>query len=151
MRVALLFHLLGAMVWIGGMFFAYIVLRPSAAKVLDPPQRLLLWRETLGRFFRWVWIAIAVLHGSGIHMLAVAYGVKATPTYVSAMFGIAVLMTLIFTCIYFVPYRALLRGVGGEHWKAAAAALNRIRLLVAVNLTLGVLTVAVAVVGGLLA
>lgn len=151
MRVALLIHLLGAIVWIGGMFFAYVALRPAAAKVLEPAQRLPLWRETLGRFFVWVWVAIMAIHGSGFHMLASAYGVKAMPLYVLAMFGIATVMTIIFVYVYFVPFKALVRNVGASHWKPAAAALNRIRQLVATNLALGVLTVAVAVIGGLLA
>jgi len=151
MRFALLIHLLGAIVWIGGMFFAYVALRPAAAKVLEPPQRLPLWRETLSRFFVWVWIAIAALHGTGVHMLSSAYGVKAVPLYVLAMFGIASVMTIIFVYLYFVPFKALKQHVDAAHWKPAGAALNRIRQLVAMNLTLGLLTVAVAVIGGLLA
>lgn len=151
MRLALLIHLLGSIIWIGGMFFAYVALRPAAAKVLEPPQRLTLWCETLRRFFFWVWIAIVAIHASGVHMLASAYGVKAAPLYVLAMFGIASAMTLIFVYVYFVPFKALAQNVSGAHWKPAAAALNRIRQLVATNLALGMLTVAVAVIGGLLA
>lgn len=151
MRIALLIHLLGAIVWIGGMFFAYVALRPAAASVLEPAQRLPLWRETLGRFFVWVWISIAALHASGVHMLAGAYGMKAAPLYVLAMFGVASAMTLIFVYLYFVPFKALKQQVSAGHWKPAAAALNRIRQLVATNLILGMLTVAVAVIGGLLA
>ena len=33
----LLVHLLGVIVWVGGMFFAHMALRPSAAEVLEPP------------------------------------------------------------------------------------------------------------------
>lgn len=151
MRVALLVHLLGSIVWIGGMFFAYVALRPAAARLLEPPQRLMLWSETLARFFLWVWIAIVAIHGSGFHMLGTAYGMRAAPLYVLAMFGIAAVMTAIFAYIYFVPYKALVVGVGNGQWKQAGVAMNRIRVLVATNLTLGLLTVAVAVIGGLLA
>jgi len=151
MRVALLVHLLGAIVWIGGMFFAYVALRPAAVKVLEPAQRLALWSETLGRFFLWVWIAVISLHASGIHMLAKAYGIKSAPFYVIAMFWIAAVMTVIFAYIYFVPFRTLRAKVAASSWKPAAAALNRIRVLVATNLALGLLTMAVAVVDGLLA
>lgn len=151
MRFALLIHLLGAIVWIGGMFFAYVALRPAAARVLEPAQRLPLWRETLRRFFFWVWIAVVAIHGSGFHMLSSAYGVSAAPVYVLAMFGIATIMTLIFAYIYFVPFKALAQNVDAGHLKQAAGALDRIRQLVATNLTLGAVTVAVAVVGGLLA
>ena len=150
MRIALLVHLLGVSVWIGGMFFAYMALRPAAALVLQPPQRLPLWRETLSRFFLWVWISIVALYASGVHMLASAYGVRAAPGYVLAMAAIATVMTLIFAYVYFSPFRALGREVGAQNWPAGGAALNRIRQLVATNLVLGLITLAVAVVGGLL-
>jgi uncharacterized membrane protein len=151
MRIALLIHLLASIVWIGGMFFAYVALRPAAARVLEPPQRLSLWQETLGRFFVWVWISIAALHATGLHMLASAYGLHAAPVYVIVMFGIAAVMTLVFAYIYFGPFKTLVRLVADGSWQPAAAAMNRIRRLVAANLALGLLTVAVAIMGGLLA
>lgn len=150
MRVALLFHLFGVVIWIGGMFFAYLALRPAAAKVLEPGQRLPLWRETLRRFFAWVWAAIAALYASGTHMLMTAYGVRSAPDYVIAMIVLSTVMTCIFAYAYFVPYAALGRRVDAADWKAAGAALNRIRQLVATNLILGLTTIAVAVIGGLL-
>lgn len=150
MRIALLLHLLGATVWIGGMFFAYMALRPAAGKLLQPPQRLPLWRETLGRFFLWVWISIAAIYASGLHMLAAAYGMQWIPAYVLAMAGIATVMTIIFLYVYFVPFRVLKREVEAQNWPAGGVALNRIRQLVATNLVLGLTTFAVAVAGGLL-
>ena len=150
MRIALLLHLLGVTIWIGGMFFAYMALRPVAARLLQPPQRLPLWRETLGRFFTWVWLSIVALYGSGLHMLASAYGMRAAPAYVLAMAAIATVMTLIFVYVYFGPFRELARQVHAQNWPAGGAALNRIRQLVATNLVLGIVTIAVAVFGGLL-
>ncbi|MCC6531494.1 MAG: CopD family protein [Burkholderiales bacterium] len=151
MRIALLVHLLGAIIWIGGMFFAYVALRPAAARLLEPPQRLPLWREALGRFFTWVWVSIAALFTTGFHMLADAYGVKAVPLYVLAMAAIASAMTLIFVYVYFIPFKALSAAVGGSDWRAGGRALNTIRRLVATNLLLGFATLVVAVIGGLLA
>ena len=150
MKLPLLIHLLGVTIWIGGMFFAYMALRPAAAQVLQPPQRLPLWRETLARFFVWVWVAIVALYGSGVHMLMSAYGARAAPGYVLAMAGIATVMTLVFAYVYFSPFRALTREVAAQNWPAGGAALNRIRQLVATNLVLGLITLAVAVIGGLL-
>ena len=71
MLVAL--HALAAMVWVGGMFFAYMVLRPSAGP-LEPPLRLALWARAFGRFFPWVWASIAVLLVSGYAMLFLRFG-----------------------------------------------------------------------------
>ena len=49
--IAISLHALAAMVWVGGMFFAYMALRPVAAKILEPAVRLALWSRTLTRFF----------------------------------------------------------------------------------------------------
>jgi uncharacterized membrane protein len=150
MRIALVFHLLGAVIWIGGMFFAYFALRPAAIITLEPPQRLPLWRETLRRFFMWVWVAIVLIYGSGTHMLSTAYGVRAVPAYVLGMIIVSTVMTFIFVYVYFQPFATLRRAVDGKDWKVAGAALNRIRQLVATNLVLGIATIAIAVAGGLL-
>jgi len=61
MEIARLLHLLGVVIWVGGMFFAYMTLRPAAAALLEPAQRLPLWQATLSRFFTWVWIAVALI------------------------------------------------------------------------------------------
>ena len=47
---ALALHVLGAVVWVGGMFAAYMCLRPAAGP-LDPPVRLKLWRAFFQKFF----------------------------------------------------------------------------------------------------
>ena len=58
MGIALLLHALAAVVWVGGMFFAHMALRPVAASLLEPPQRLALWVGVFSRFFPWVFVAI---------------------------------------------------------------------------------------------
>ena len=52
MSIAITLHLLAAMIWIGGMFFAYMVLRPAAVEVLELPVRLSLWVAVFRRFFK---------------------------------------------------------------------------------------------------
>jgi uncharacterized membrane protein len=64
-----LIHLLAALIWVGGMFFAYVTLRPAAAEVLEPPQRLSLWDAVFRRFFSWVWGAVSILMVSGLYMV----------------------------------------------------------------------------------
>ncbi len=44
-------HLLAAVVWVGGMFFAWMILRPAAVDILEPPARLRLWLSVFKRFF----------------------------------------------------------------------------------------------------
>ena len=62
--LAFALHILGAVVWVGGMFGIYACLRP-ALDTLEPPQRLRLMRVTFQKFFPWVWIAILLLLASG--------------------------------------------------------------------------------------
>ncbi len=56
--LAISLHLLSATLWVGGMFFAYCILRPIAAIQFEPPQRLTLWSEVFSKFFPWVWAAV---------------------------------------------------------------------------------------------
>ncbi len=58
--LALALHILGAVVWVGGMFVLYMALRPALG-TLEPPQRLKLMQVTFAKFFPWVWVAILLL------------------------------------------------------------------------------------------
>lgn len=137
-----LVHVLATIVWVGGMFFAHQCLRPAALATLEPPQRLALWRAVFGRFFPWVWACVIALVLTGQAMVVNMGGMGAVPVQIHVMAGIGYLMALIFAFIFFVPYAALKKGVAAQDWPAAGAALNRIRLLVGTNLTLGLINVA---------
>ncbi len=142
----LFLHLVGVVVWVGGMFFAYVCLRPEAASQLEPPPRLRLWRGVLARFFTWVWVAVAVVLVSGVALI-LRVGFAAAPMYQHLMFLMGLVMIAIYAFVFFTPYAALTRAVAAEDWKAGGAALGRIRQLVGTNLTLGFLTVAMATIG----
>lgn len=142
MKLLLLVHVLATVVWVGGMFFAHQCLRPVALAQLEPPQRLRLWNGVFGRFFPWVWAAVLLLVLSGQLLTLQLGGMAAVPIHVHAMAGIGYLMAAIYFFVYFVPYAALRRAVVAEDWPAGGAALNRIRMLVGINLMLGLLTVA---------
>lgn len=145
MLIAKLIHILGFTVWIGGMFFSYFALRPAAG-VLEPPARLTVWAGTLQRFFRWVWLSIVLIFGSGIYMIA-QYG--ALPGYVTAMFLTGVVMAFLFLIVVYVPFAALKQAVEGQQWAAGAKALGQIRQLVGVNLMLGLATIVIGAAGPL--
>lgn len=142
-------HVLGVVVWVGGMFFAYVVLRPAAVDVLEAPQRLRLWSAVLGRFFNWVWAAVALILGTGFHMTSVLGGFAA-PLHARTMLILGVIMTLIFGHVVLALYPRLRAAVDAGDWPGAGAALGRIRRLVGVNLGLGIVTVSVAILGRLL-
>ena len=148
---AIALHLLAAVIWVGGMFFAHQALRPVAAALLDPPQRLPLWEKTLGRFFVWVWLAVTLLVITGYWMALSLYGsFAAFPLHVNLMQGIGWLMILLYFHVYFAPYQGLRRGVATGDWPAAAAQLARIRRIVGINTILGLIVVIVASAGRML-
>ncbi|MFZ3041934.1 MAG: CopD family protein [Thiobacillus sp.] len=146
MALSLLLHVLGVVVWVGGMFFAYLALRPVAANVLEPPQRLTLWAGVFGKFFPWVWASVALILLTGLHML-VKIGGMAAPHYAMAMLVLGVVMMLIFAHVFFGPYKKLKRAVGQQNWKAGGAALAQIRMLIGINLIIGLATIAVVFLG----
>ncbi len=149
MLFAKFFHLLGLTLWVGGMFFAHMALRPALG-VLHPEQRLTLMAAVLANFFIWVWVAIALVLGSGLHMMAVmGAGAAKLPPYVHAMTGIGVVMMLIFAHIFFAPFRRLRLAAAQQDWDRASRALRQVRMLVGINLCLGLLTIAIGALGPL--
>ena len=145
--ILLCFHLLAAALWVGGMATMHYAVRPAAVDTLEPPLRLRLLSAALGRFFRWVVAAIVLLLATGFAMVQLAGGMGAVRWHVHAMLGIAVVMMLIFARVRATHYPRLASLVAAGDWKAAGAALGRIRHLVFVNLWLGVAVFIVAVVG----
>lgn len=140
-------HLLAAILWVGGMAFAILVLRPSLT-VLDPPHRLLLHAEVFRRFFLIVWHAAAILLVTGWAMLFGWYGgFRDAGAHVHVMNLTGVIMALLFAAIWFGPYAAFRGAMGRGDGPAAAASTNRVRLLITVNLVLGLATAAVAGLG----
>ncbi len=142
MIIGLLFHILAAVVWVGGMFFAHFLLRPAAA-VLDPPTRIALWHRVLGRFFPVVWLCIALLLASGYGMIVA--GVRGL--HVDVMQGIGIIMILAFAHLYFSPWKRFQRAVAENDFPAAAVQLNQIRQIVTLNLVLGLIVVVVGATG----
>lgn len=147
MAFAITLHLLAAIIWVGGMFFAYLCLRPVAATVLEPPLRLTLWQQTLHRFFRWVWLAVVTLLASGHGMIALFGGMGSVGLHVHLMLAIGYVMVALYAYLYLRPFAALSQAVAEQRWPDAGQALNRVRQIVATNLTLGLVTAAVASAG----
>jgi len=141
LAIALAFglHQLATVVWVGGMFFAHMALRPAAAESLQAPPRLQLMAGVFRRFFAWVWAAIVLLWGSGLWIFLVPLAGRAGG-HVHLMMGIAAVMTCIFVFIYVLPYRGFRSAVGGGDWASAGVRLGLIRRLIGVNLVLGLIT-----------
>ncbi len=141
--VALIAHILAAVVWVGGMFFAHQVLRPAVGG-LEPGPRLMLWARVLSRFFGWVFAAIVLLLASGFGMVLGPYGGFAgIGLYIQLMMGLGILMMLLFLHLYFAPWRRFRAAVARQNWAEGGRQLTQIRILVTVNLVLGLVVVAI--------
>ncbi len=158
----LFIHVLAVVVWVGGMWVMHFAVRPSAVELLPPPQRLPLMTAALRRFFGWVVVAVLLVLASGVAMI-VGYGLSAgageagrsafgegmrmSHVSVHAMFALGLVMAVIFAFIRLVPFPRLQWAVAAQDWPAGARQLDLIRKLVATNLVLGIVTIAVATVG----
>ncbi len=139
--IAITIHALSALIWVGGMVFAYSVLRPALSSV-DAPTRLNLWSGVLSRFFIWVWIAVIALPASGYVLMFHLYGgFSGAPVHIHIMHLLALIMITLFIFLFFMPYRHFNKALKVSNWPLAAKHLNTMRRLVAINMTLGLITV----------
>lgn len=147
MIVGLAFHVVAAVIWVGGMFFAYVALRPSAG-ALDPALRLPLWHRVFSRFFPWVLACIVALLASGYGMVFLGFGgFGAVGIHVHVMQGTGIIMMMIFLHLYFAPWKRFRRAIAADDLAVAGRNLEQIRVLVAANLILGLLTVVIGASG----
>ena len=134
-------HVLCAVVWVGGMFFAYVVLRPSLS-MLEPLQRIAVHTQVFRRFFLVVWHAMPLILISGFAVLFGFYGGPANVGWnIHLMMLLGLIMSAVFMFIVFGPYARFRRTTDRNR---AAAAMDTIRKLIAVNLVLGIITIIVA-------
>jgi uncharacterized membrane protein len=141
--IAVILHSLSAVVWVGGMFFALVVLRPASGP-LDPGPRLALWQRVFDRFFPWVFAAIVLLLASGFAMVFWVFGgFRGVGLHVHLMMALGIVMMLIFLHLYFAPWKRFRAALAAGDNPAAAVQLNQIRILVTINLILGLVTAAI--------
>ncbi len=141
--VLLFLHLLGVVLWVGGMGFGAMALRPSLA-ALEAPARLSLMGQVHTKFFRIVWVAMPLVVLSGYALLFGVYGGFSGVTWpIHVMHLLGLIMAGIFAAIWFGPYKQLMRALrhGPEAAAAAAAANQTIRTLVNVNFLLGMIAI----------
>jgi uncharacterized membrane protein len=141
--IALALHLLAAIVWVGGMFFAHMALRPAAQELLEPPQRLPLLKKVLDRFFPWVWLAVILILITGYWVFLGPWQGQAG-LYVHVMQGLGLVMAGLYSFIYFLPYRRMGRALEAGDIPAAGAHMAVIRRIIGINLVLGLITSVIA-------
>lgn len=145
MSISISLHVIAAMIWVGGMFFAYMAMRPAAAQVLQPPERLTLWVQTFKLFFLWVWISIFVLLSTGYWMIfSVFGGMNNVGMHIHIMHGAGLIMVFIYLHVFFAPYRRLRHAVIIKDYPEGAIQLAQIRKMVGLNLLIGLAITTIA-------
>lgn len=146
MGIAVMLHVAAVVIWVGGMIFAHAFLRPVAASQLEPPQRLSLWVGVFKRFFPIVWICIITILVTGYGVILAYYpdGMKGLAMHINLMMGLGIIMMLIFMHVFFAPFKRLKKAVEAQDWPTGGKALTQIRHLVGINMTIGLITAAIA-------
>lgn len=148
--VANALHVLAAVVWVGGMFFAYVVLRPAVGEIEPAGERPKLWARVFPRFFAWVWAAVIVLPITGYWRMFMDFGGFArSGLYVHAMQILGWVMIGLFIYLFAVTHRRFQDKVTTGDIAAAGDQLAQIRRIVGTNLALGLIVSAVAAFGRL--
>lgn len=144
-----LLHLVAGIVWMGGMTFMLLVLRPAALELMEPQARARLMGAVWHRFFRLVLLAIMVLFTTGTHLYTSAFravkastGADSVPLGWNLMLVLGLAMVLIFGHIYFAGFKKFQRAVAAGEWPVVARAAAQIHTLVLTNFVLGWLAIA---------
>lgn len=141
-------HLVGVVIWIGGMFFMLHCLRPSL-DAIDGPQRPKLMVAVQGKFFKMVTVSLVLIWGSGLAMLytAVSNALRPWPIGWHVMITLAVVMTLVFFYIRFALFAQAKQAFEQAKPGELGPLMEKIRMAVMANMGLGFLTIAAAIFG----
>lgn len=140
-------HVLTAVIWVGGMLFALFFLQPAAAK-LEREERVDLWCGILARFFSWIWGFTFITPLSGYALLFTRYdGPEHAGRHIAIMEHLGWTMILLFLFTFFAYYKKMARMASMRLIPEAGLYLNRIRIMVTINLMLGIGTILTAVTG----
>ncbi len=146
MGIAITVHLIGVIIWVGGMFFAHMILRQAISKALEPEHRLPLMLKVFDGFFPWVWLSMILILASGYWMLFFVYETETT-FWLSVMSVAGTLMAAIFVFIYAIPYHQFSSALKTRDMPKAVASISLIRQLILTNLVLGLLITVITLFG----
>ena len=145
---AKLLHLIAGIVWMGGMTFMLLALRPAALASLDAQPRALLMAEVFKRFYVLVLLAIALLFTTGTHLYTATFraaklatGQGSVPLGWNVMLVLGLAMMLIFGHIYFAGFKKYKRAVAAGQWPIAAKVAGLMHTMTLINFTLGWLAI----------
>ena len=127
--------------WIGGGFYAVVVLRPSLS-LLDNTQRSSVHLQTLQRFFKMLKHIVPTVLITGWLMIIHEGGFAHAPWTTNVMQAIGLIMAILFIRILSGPYQKLRRAI-----RPQPATFDAVRKQIMLIVALGLLTVVVASMG----
>jgi uncharacterized membrane protein len=84
-KIALFFHIISAIFWIGGMLFITLVVAPFLQSMPDPKERSKVY-QVVGKRFRFLgWIAIIILLITGPVVLYALYGISMPDIFLTSL------------------------------------------------------------------
>ena len=117
-------HQIGVLIWVGSLFFVRLILLPATGTAKAPMARMRLRLGVYKQMFRWGWLGVLLVWGSGIWGLK-ALELAALPIHVQVMVGIAAVMVLLHLIGYFafflnmdiaVEEARLIRAAKNNYW-----------------------------------
>lgn len=135
-------HVIAAVIWVGGIFFMQVIMRKVTSD-LEGPQRQAIMSKVFTFFFQWVWVAVITILVTGFGIIFGVYGGFGGMPWesfkrVHLMTALGLIMSLVFTYIYFLPYRSLMKARAEGDMKKAAGQVTYIRTFGSVQLVLGI-------------
>lgn len=144
-----LIHLVAAILWMGGMAFMLMALRPATASLLQPPERLMLMGAVWKRFFPVVLVSAIALFATGANLYTTLFravkeatGQGYVPLGWNLMLILGLLMMVIFAYLYAVTYPKFKRAMVALDWPLAGKAAMHVHWMMVTNFILGWLAIA---------
>lgn len=128
-------HIISITLWIGGIFYAVAILRPSLG-LLDATQRTSIMLQTMSRFFKGLTHAIPTALISGWLLILHEGGFANAPWTVNAMQAFGIIMAGLFARLYFGPFQKVRRAI-----RPQASAFDSIRTQMLIIMALGFLAI----------
>jgi uncharacterized membrane protein len=142
MTIGLAAHVVGAIIWVGGLFSALVLLPVRVAS--DSEWRF--WDAPGRRLFRWNWVGVALVFGSGLGMMLLALG-GAAPLYVRAMMALGVGAVAIFAYLFFMPWRRFQWAVAAADMAGAKRQMLRTRIFAGITLAFALIAAVIGASG----
>jgi uncharacterized membrane protein len=137
MIVGLAIHIVSAILWIGGLSMALVILKPGVLAV-DGQMRLAIWHREFTFVLPWSWVCIAALVLSGFAMVFIGFGeLTQPPVHIRWMMGLGLLAVGIYAYFQYRLWRHFRRLMLGSDWTAAERVITKIRWLLGSVMLLG--------------